>query len=104
MTKLTLHTILNGATAGLGVGIVAWVALLTTASLRVQEAQSITYHLKLGPLLLNTLSKQVGTDSTKAAITFDNGLWLYMAICLCLGVLVPVLRAALSKKQSQPSS
>lgn len=71
------------------IGTVCWVLLLVQTSAAVRSSGGVgTREVSVGPLVLNTITRQAHGDSYVATISFEDGLIWYALLWLALGSIV----------------
>ena len=73
-------------------GTVGWVLLLVLASSSIRGAAiTITREVHIGPLVLNTITRQADAGSYTATISFEQGIIWYALFWLVAGVLAGIV-------------
>ena len=77
-THDTKHILAAKLTGALLLGSIIWVGLLVASAKQLaSSANTNTYDVKIGPLVLNTLTRHEQNHGSVVSLTFENGLIWY---------------------------
>lgn len=68
-------------------GTIIWMLLLVISATKIRTSASNTYEVRLGPLLLNKITRKQSHHDYIATISLEKGLFGYYLLWLALGTI-----------------
>lgn len=84
-------------------GTLGWVAMLIAAASVFAPAKGGSYHVALGPIVLNTFTKHATGEGYSVSVSLEPGLFVYLLIWVCIGSAYALLQWSVRKKQRKAS-
>lgn len=80
-------------------GILVWVAMLIAAASVFAPAKGGSYHVALGPVILNTFTKHASGEGYSVSVSLEPGLVVYLLAWVGVGTAYALLQWSVRKRQ-----